>query len=111
MDFFGEHFIHRIAIYPLDTVIRYLNNWGQNAQVRGEKDRRAKLRTLCERRWLSRADALCTFCAAFQVVVQPLEILYQDEGATFALSRRLIIALYATEHVLSNTLALSTMLQ
>ena len=46
----GEHFIHRIAIYPLGRVIHYLNNQGQNAQVREEMDRGAKLPTLCERR-------------------------------------------------------------
>ena len=41
-------------------------------------DRGAKLRTLRETRWASRADALCTFRAAFTVVVQELEILSQD---------------------------------
>ena len=40
------------------------------------------------------ADALYTFRAAFQVVVQPLEILSQDEGATYALSSSLILLQY-----------------
>jgi len=27
---FGVHFIRWIAIYPVDKIIRSLNNWGQN---------------------------------------------------------------------------------
>ena len=41
-------------------------------------DRRAKLRILYETRWASRADALYFFRAAFTVVVQVLEIFFQD---------------------------------
>ena len=78
--------------------------------------------TLCEGRWATRADALYTFRAAFEVVVQPLEILSQDERATdLCLSSLILLLLYcnniklfdlfATEHILSNTLALSTVLQ
>jgi hypothetical protein len=36
-------------------------------------DKRTKLRTLCETRWTSRADALYTFKTAFPVVVHALE--------------------------------------
>ena len=80
-------------------------------------DRRAKLRTLCEKRWASRADALYTFRAAFTVVVQALEILSQDgdgkeRGYLCSIKQfDFIIALCAAKHVLSNTVALSTMLQ
>ena len=80
-------------------------------------ERRAKLRTLCETRWASRADSLYTFRTAFPVVVQPLESLAEDGDAKARgyvcsiLQFDFIIALCATEHVLSNTVALSTMLQ
>ena len=42
---------------------------------------RAKLRTLCETRWASRADLLYTFHTAFPVVVQALESIAQDGDA------------------------------
>ena len=77
----------------------------------------AKLRTLCETRWASRADSLYTFRTAFPVVVQALESLAEDGDATARgyvssiLQFDFIIALCATEHVLSTTVALSTMLQ
>ena len=81
-----------------------------------------RYKILCERRWATRADALYTFRAGFEVVVQPLEIFSQDEGATdLCLSGLILLLLYcnniklfdlfATEHIFSNTLALSTMLQ
>ena len=65
----------------------------------------------------SGADALETFCAAFTVVVQALEILSQDgdgKARGYLCSVKqfdFIIALCAAQHVLSNTVALSTMLQ
>ena len=80
-------------------------------------DRRAKLRTLFETRWASRADTLYTFRAAFPIVVQTLEILSQDgdgkvRGYLCSIKQfDFIIALFAAEHVLSNTVVLSTMLQ
>ena len=36
-------------------------------------ERRTKLKTLCETRWFSRADALYTFKTAFPAVVHSLE--------------------------------------
>ena len=36
-------------------------------------DKRTKLRTLCETRWTSRADALYTFKTSFHIVVHALE--------------------------------------
>ena len=80
-------------------------------------ERRAKLRTLCETRWASRADSLYTFRTAFPVVVQALESLAEDGDAkargyvSSILQFDFIIALCATEHVLSTTVALSTMFQ
>ena len=80
-------------------------------------ERRAKSRTLRETRWGSRADSLYTFRTGFPVVVRALESLAEggDARARGYLSSILqfdfIIALCATELVLSNTVALSTMLQ
>ena len=50
-------------------------------------ERRAKLRTLCETRWASRADSLHIFRTAYPVVVESLETLSQTmemgrQGAT-----------------------------
>ena len=79
--------------------------------------RRAKLRTLCETRWASRADALYTFRAAFPVVLQALEIFSQD-GVVKAMGYLcsiqqfdFIIAPCAAEHVRSNTVTLLTIFQ
>ena len=44
-------------------------------------DKRTKLRTLCETRWTSRADALYTFKTSFPVVVHALERLQGDDKA------------------------------
>ena len=41
--------------------------------VKEDMERRTKLKTLCETRWFSRADALYTFKTAFPVVVHSLE--------------------------------------
>ena len=65
---------------------------------------------------MSRADVLYTFRTAFTVVVQALETLSWDgDGMArdYLCSIKhldFIAALFAAEHVLSNTVALSTML-
>ena len=65
--------------------------------------------TLCETQWASRADSLYTFRTAFPVVVQALESITEDadgKARGYLCSIRqfdFIIALCATEHVLSNT--------
>ena len=46
--------------------------------VKENMERRTKLKTLCETRWFSRADALYTFKTAFPVVVHFLEYLKDD---------------------------------
>ena len=89
----------------------------QDAAVRVEMEWRAKLRTLRETRWASRADSLYTFHTAFLLVVHALESLAEDGDAkargylSSILQFDFIIVLCATEHVLSNTMALSTMLE
>ncbi|KAJ8315235.1 hypothetical protein KUTeg_007385 [Tegillarca granosa] len=84
-----------------------------NEFAKGEMDKRTKLRTLCETRWSSRADALHTFKSSFSVVVSSLEALQADgdEKASARLGAILrfefIVALIITDHILSGTVALS----
>ena len=103
--------------YSAKRLLAFQECLSQDAAVRVEMERRAKLRTLCETRWASRADSLYTFRTAFPVVVQALESFAEGRDAkargyaSSILQFDFIIALCATEHVLSNTVALSTMLQ
>ena len=69
-------------------------------------DKRTKLRTLCETRWTSRADALYTFKTSFPVVVHALERLQglgdDKAGQYLASITRFVfaIALVVSEHIL-----------
>lgn len=85
--------------------------------TKDQMENRTKLRTLCETRWSSRADALYTFKTAFPVIVHALEAL-QDDGDDKAgqflaaiLRFDFIITLVVSEHVLSGTVALTKFLQ
>ncbi|CAG2216191.1 unnamed protein product [Mytilus edulis] len=49
-----------------------------DATTKENMDKRTKLRTLCETRWTSRADALYTFKTSFPVVVHALERLREN---------------------------------
>ncbi|XP_065939478.1 52 kDa repressor of the inhibitor of the protein kinase [Magallana gigas] len=76
-----------------------------------------KLRELCETRWSARGDALYTFLASFDVVVDALSNLI-DEGDTKAqshlnnmLSFSFIICLVTAEHLIQSTTQLSKLLQ
>ena len=92
--------------YSTKRLLAFQESIDQNAQVREEMDRRVKLRTLCETRWASRADALYTFGAALESVGKARGYLCSIKQFDF------IIALCAAEHILSNNkVALSTMLQ
>ncbi|KAJ8317583.1 hypothetical protein KUTeg_005487 [Tegillarca granosa] len=105
----------------LSICLRYLckerDKLNSNEFAKGEMDKRTKLRTLCETRWSSRADALHTFKSSFSVVVSSLEALQADgdEKASARLGAILrfefIIALIITDHILSGTVALSKHLQ
>ena len=100
--------------YSAKRLLAFQECLSQDAAVRVEMERHAKLRTLCETRWASRADSLYTFRTAFPVVVQSLAEGGDAKARGYAssiLQFDFIIALCATEHVLSNTVALSTMLQ
>ncbi|XP_068742324.1 zinc finger MYM-type protein 1-like [Montipora capricornis] len=103
--------------YSAERLLAFQESLRQDVLVREEMERRANLRTLCETRWASRADSLYTFRTAYPVVVQSLETLSDDgdgkaRGYLCSIKQfDFIIALCATEHVLSNTVSLSKMLQ
>lgn len=86
-----------------------------DVENREQLERRSKLKTMCETRWSSRADALYTFKMQFvPVFVHALDTL-QDHGDDKAgmylaaiLRFQFIITLVVTEYILSNTLALAT---
>ena len=80
-------------------------------------DKRTKLRTLCETRWTSRADALYTFKTSFPIVVHALERLQglgDDKAGQYLASITrfvCVIALVVSEHILQSTVFLSKFLQ
>jgi hypothetical protein len=75
------------------------------------------MRTLCETRWTSRADALYTFKTSFPVVVHALERLQglEDDKARQYLASItrfvFVIAQVVSEHILQSTVFLSKFLQ
>ena len=77
--------------------------------VKENMGRRTKLKTLCETRWFSRADALYSFKTAFPVVVHSLEYLKDNNDdkvgqyLSAILHFEFIIALVVAEHILSGT--------
>ncbi|XP_052799033.1 zinc finger MYM-type protein 1-like [Mya arenaria] len=87
----------------------------QDAQEKLKK--RTKLRTLCETRWTSRADALSTFKSAYSVVVHALEQLQEDgddkagQHLASIMKFDFIIGLVVAEHVMQSTVPLSYLLQ
>ena len=88
-----------------------------DAQSKEALDGRRKLRTLCETRWMSRADSLTTFKQAFRVVVHALETLHDDHDSKAGqylaaiLRFEFIVALVASEHILSSLVGLAAILQ
>ncbi|XP_060585819.1 uncharacterized protein LOC132741624 [Ruditapes philippinarum] len=103
--------------YSAKRLNAFCKELSQDTAARAEMEQRTKLRTLCETRWSSRADALATFKNAFSVVVHALETL-QEDGDDKAgqylggiLRFDFIIALIVAEHLLSSTVALTNLLQ
>jgi len=79
-------------------------------------EKRTTLRTLCEARWTSRADALYTFTTSYPVVVYALSLTKPRRLESRAVSASImrfqfIIALVVAEHILYSTVYLSTFLQ
>ncbi|XP_052783217.1 zinc finger MYM-type protein 1-like [Mya arenaria] len=103
--------------YSAKRLAAFVDELSRDVTTKEEMEQRTKLRTLCETRWSSRADALATFRNAFPVVVHSLETL-NDDGDNKAgqylagiLCFEFIIALIVAEHVLSSTVALTNLLQ
>jgi len=79
-------------------------------------EKRTTLRTLCEARWTSRADALYTFTTSYPVVVYALSLTkprrWESRAVSASIMRfQFIIALVVAEHILHSTVYLSTFLQ
>ena len=80
-------------------------------------DCRTKLRSLCETRWSSRADALQTFKNALIVIFHALETLHEDgdekagQYLAAVLRFEFIISLVVAQHILSSTVQLTNLLQ
>ena len=78
---------------------------------------RRKIKGLCEIRWSSRADALHTFKAAYQLIIDTLDDLATDGDKNAIEFKRamqdfgFLVCLVACEHVLQITLKLSDALQ
>lgn len=65
--------------YLAKRLLSLQNALENDPTAREQMEKRTKLRSLCETRWFSRADALFTFKSAFRAVVSALGIL-QDNG-------------------------------
>ncbi|KAH3796438.1 hypothetical protein DPMN_150006 [Dreissena polymorpha] len=59
--------------YSAKRLLRFQVFLSNSDEGWAEMDRRTKLKTLCETRWVARADALSTFKASFGTVVRTLE--------------------------------------
>jgi hypothetical protein len=103
--------------YSAKRLQAFFDGLAADAATKENMEKRTKLRTLCEMRWTSRADALYTFKTAFPVVVHALERLQNlgDDKAGQHLASlmrfQFVIALVVSEHILQSTVHLSTFLQ
>ena len=95
----------------------FVTELSEDPVTRAQLEGRQKLKTLCETRWMSRADALTTFKHAFPVVVHALETLEADnddkagEHVRAILRFDFIITLATCEHVLNILVGLTGILQ
>lgn len=103
--------------YSAKRLLKFNDTLEEDELARNRMDNRRKLKTLCETRWASRADALFTFKSCFTTVHTALGAL-ANEGDAKARSYQcsiskfdFIITLVATEHVLSGLVNLSALLQ
>ena len=103
--------------YSAKRLTAFADELAKDAATKEVMDGRQKLKTLCETRWMSRADALHTFKNAYRVVVHALESL-QENGDVKAgdklnaiLQFQFIVTLVATEHILNNLVGLTAVLQ
>ncbi|XP_052778135.1 uncharacterized protein LOC128215492 [Mya arenaria] len=103
--------------YSAKRLTQFVDELSEDVVTKQAMEGRQKLKTLCETRWMSRADALRTFKNAYRVVVHALETL-QENGDVKAsdhlnaiLQIQFIVTLVATEHILSNLVGLTAVLQ
>ena len=96
----------------------FKENLANDETAKRNMEGRQKLKTLCETRWASRADALFTFKAVFSTVYETLEELVTDHGDPKAGPFQaaigkfdFIVTLVAVEHTLSGLVSLSNLLQ
>ncbi len=103
--------------YSAKRLVAFSAELATDGNTKEQLDQRTKLRTLCETRWSSRADALFTFKAAYPVVVHALEALQEDgddkagQHVNAIMRFDFVIALVTAQHVLSGTVALTNFLQ
>ncbi|XP_045204590.2 52 kDa repressor of the inhibitor of the protein kinase-like [Mercenaria mercenaria] len=103
--------------YSAKRLQAFADELANDANTREQLDGRHKLKTLCETRWMSRADALTTFKNAFPVIIHALETLGEDnddkarEHLIGVLRFEFIIALTTAEHILSALVGLTAILQ
>lgn len=103
--------------YSAKRLAAFTDELSRDAVTKEQMDQRQKLRTLCETRWSSRADALATFENAFPVVVHALETLEQDHDGKAGqylhsvLRFDFIVTLVVAEHMLNSTVNLTNLLQ
>ncbi|XP_062594197.1 zinc finger MYM-type protein 1-like [Saccostrea cucullata] len=103
--------------YSAKRLEAFFDELQDDEDVKEAMDRKTKLKSLCETRWISRSDALTTFKTAFPVVVHTLEhlVTQHDDKAAIYLSSILrfdfIVGLVACEHILRLVVHLSFFLQ
>ena len=64
--------------YPVKRLLSLKKNLENDADAKGEIERKTKLKTLCETRWFSRVHALTSFLQCFSVVISSLQDLAVD---------------------------------
>lgn len=103
--------------YSAKRLVAYKDKLKQDENALAQMENHQKLKTLCETRWASRADALYTFNAAFTTVYSALGTLADDGDAKArayqcSISKfDFLITLVTTEHVLAGLVQLSALLQ
>ncbi len=89
----------------------------QNDEARENMENKTKLQVLCDTRWASRANALFTFKASYDVIISALERLDEDGGANARAYKAsiskfdFIMSLVVCEHTFSLLAPLSKLLQ
>ncbi|KAH3842871.1 hypothetical protein DPMN_116375 [Dreissena polymorpha] len=103
--------------YSAKRLEAFTSELSEDQVTREQMEGRQKLKTLCETRWMSRAEALTTFVKAFSVVIHALEHPENDgdvkagEHVRAILRFEFILTLDTCDHVLSSLVGLTAILQ